>query len=491
MQVMENLLTIWEFIITWYWIPLTLVNTVAFITILIENGKPEKTIAWLMVIVFLPVIGVLLYFFFGQKFNKDKYFNKLDHRYKQKLEARWNDLALFISKEIELTQTYDDHLNDAFEYLANTRVSIPTSNNNAQLLINGEQKFKALLNDLKNAKHHIHLEYYIFDEDEIGKQILNILVEKAKNGVEVRLIIDDFGSSSLAKRKKHYENLGIQFEVFLPVHFTSLANSNYRNHRKIVVIDGLIGYVGGINISDKYQNPNKYHLFWRDTSVRIVGDATKILQAQFWLHWQSIATKTYSLNAKYLPNLPSNLHNKLPITFAFSSPGNTPPHVMEAMILSISTAQKSVQLCTPYFIPTESFKTALLIAVSKGVEVSLMLPAKSDSAVVQAASLSFLKPFVARGMHVYLYEKGFIHAKTVCIDGLLSYVGTTNLDSRSFLINFELSALVLDTNFAAQLSEQFKKDILLSTYFTTEVWQNKKWYYKAFASICRLLAPLL
>lgn len=488
---MDHIQIIWEFVKEWYWIPLTLINTTAFITILVENGKPEKTIAWLMVIVFLPFFGVGLYYFFGQKFQKDKYFKKLDNRYKVKLEERWNDLKPFISNEIKLTETYDAHLNDVFEYLVHTQTSIPTSNNSAELLINGEEKFALLLEDLKNAKHHIHIEYYIFDEDEIGSQILAILVDKAKQGIEVRLIIDDFGSSPLANRKAHYENLGIQFEIFLPVRFSSLANSNYRNHRKIIVIDGLIGYVGGINISDKYINPNKFNLYWRDTAIRIHGDATKMLQAQFWLHWQSISAKSFTLNSKYLPILPSVFEKKLPITFAFSSPGNTPPYVMESMILSISAAQKSIQLCTPYFIPTDSFKTALLIAVSKGVDVSLMLPLKGDSSVVQAASLSFLKPFMERGMKVFLYEKGFIHAKTICIDGLLSYVGTTNLDSRSFLINFELSAIVLDKTIAQQLTQQFEKDILGSTLFTAEIWKNEKWYYKAFASICRLLAPLL
>lgn len=488
---MDHIQIIWEFVKEWYWIPLTLINTTAFITILVENGKPEKTIAWLMVIVFLPFFGVGLYYFFGQKFQKDKYFKKLDNRYKVKLEERWNDLKPFISNEIKLTETYDAHLNDVFEYLVHTQTSIPTSNNSAELLINGEEKFALLLEDLKNAKHHIHIEYYIFDEDEIGSQILAILVDKAKQGIEVRLIIDDFGSSPLANRKAHYENLGIQFEIFLPVRFSSLANSNYRNHRKIIVIDGLIGYVGGINISDKYINPNKFNLYWRDTAIRIHGDATKMLQAQFWLHWQSISAKSFTLNSKYLPILPSVFEKKLPITFAFSSPGNTPPYVMESMILSISAAQKSIQLCTPYFIPTDSFKTALLIAVSKGVDVSLMLPLKGDSSVVQAASLSFLKPFMERGMKVFLYEKGFIHAKTICIDGLLCYIGTTNLDSRSFLINFELSAIVLDKIIAQKLTNQFEKDVLVSKLFTADLWKNEKWYYKAFASICRLLAPLL
>ncbi len=488
---MENLHTIWEFIVEWYWIPLALINATAFITILVENGKPEKTIAWLMVIVFFPFGGVILYYFFGQKFQKEKYFKKLDYRYRQKLEERWIDLEPFITKEIQLTDSYDSHLNDAFEYLVNTRNAIPTSNNNALLLINGEEKFKHLFTDLKNAQHHIHLEYYIFDEDTIGSQILDLLVEKAQQNVEVRLIIDDFGSSKLAKRQKYYEKKGIQFEIFLPVRFSSLANSNYRNHRKIIVIDGTVGYVGGINISDKYINPNKFNLYWRDTSVRFEGDSVKMLQVQFWLHWQSISTNTFTLTHNYLPPFEKSITKKTPVTFAFSSPGNTPPHVMESMILSISAAQKSIQLCTPYFIPTDSFKTALLIAVSKGVDVSLMIAAEGDSAVVQAASLSFLKPFIQRGMKVYLYEKGFMHAKTICIDGLLSYVGTTNLDSRSFLINFELSAVILDENIAQQLTEQFKEDALSSRIFTAETWQNKKWYYKAFASICRLLAPLL
>jgi len=488
---MEYIHEIWSFISSWYWIPLLLINTTAFITILIENGKPEKTIAWLLVIIFLPFIGVVLYYFFGQKFQKDKYFKKLDSRYKIKLKERWTDLKPFITKEIELTNSYDTHLNDAFEYLVNTRNAIPTSNNEVQLLINGEEKFKQLLIDLENANHHIHLEYYIFETDNIGLKILDILVDKAKKGIEVRIIIDDFGSSALAKQRDYYEKLGIQLEIFLPVRFSSLANSNYRNHRKIVIIDGIIGYVGGINISDKYINPNNVDLYWRDTSIRIHGDSVKMLQVQFWLHWQSISTKIFKLNNNFLPVLHTIFNNKLPLTFAFSSPGNTPPHVMEAMILSITAAQKSIQLCTPYFIPTESFKTALLIAVSKGVDVSLMIPAKGDSAIVQAASLSFLKPFVERGMTVYLYEKGFIHAKTVCIDGLLSYVGTTNLDSRSFLINFELSAAILDKKIASELSEQFYNDLLESKLFTAEMWKNEKWYYKSFASLCRLLAPLL
>lgn len=490
MQVMENFYIIRDFIKEWYWLPVTLVIITAVITILIENGKPEKTIAWLVVIVFLPIIGIVLYYFFGQKFQKDKYFRKLDLRYTLKLEESWTALQPFIDDEIKLTETYSKHLNDVFEYLVLTKNAVPTSNNNLMLLNNGEEKFEVLLTDIKEATHHIHIEYYIFEEDEIGTKILNLLIEKVKEGLEVRLIIDAFGSSNFTKRKKYYEEKGLQFEVFLPVRFSSLANSNYRNHRKIFIIDGRVGYVGGINISDRYINPNRFGLYWHDTSLRIEGDAVKVLQTQFWLHWQSIAHETFSLNKNYIPVIEKQFPKK-PVTFAFSSPGNTKPYVMESMILSILAAQKSVQLCTPYFIPTESFKTALLIAVSKGVDVSLMIPYKGDSAIVHAASLSFLKPFVQRGLKVYLYKKGFLHAKTVCIDGMLSYVGTTNLDSRSFFINFELSAVVLDYQIARELEQNFENDIKSSELFTAKTWKNETWYYKTFASLCRLLAPLL
>lgn len=487
---MEYLKLFWHFIATWYWLPLGLIILSTLVLILVENGKPEKTIAWLMVIVFLPVVGVILYYFFGQKFKKDKYFKQLEERYSQQLEEKWPSIQTFIDQEFRLIADVDAELNAVFSYLFRTKNAIPTSNNAVKILINGEQKFPLLFEDLRQAKDHIHLEYYIFEEDEVGTELLNLLVEKAKEGVEVRLIIDGFGSSKLAKRQKYYTNLGIQMEVLLPVHFSSLANSNCRNHRKIVVIDGAIGYVGGINISEKYSNPNRDELYWRDTSIRLAGDAVKMLQIQFWLHWQSIAQQDWALDSRYFPK-PAEFVNKVPMSFSFSSPGNTAPYNMEAMILGISAAKKKIELCTPYFIPTESFKTALMIAVSKGVEVSLMIPKKGDSAVVQAAMLSFLKPFVARGVRVFLYEKGFIHAKTINIDDVLAFVGTTNLDSRSFLINFEVSALLVNEHLAGQLAEQFRIDQQDSAIFTFETWQNESWYYKAFASVCRLMAPLL
>lgn len=487
---MEHLLPVWDFLTQWYWIPLGLLYASLISTILIENRNPEKTIAWIMVIVFLPVIGIVLYYFFGQKFKKDRFFSRLDHHFAERIRKKWQELQPEIEQELQQIHRQSERMVDVFEYLNHTQNAIPTSNNHIQLLINGEAKFPLFLEDIAQAKHHIHLEYYIFDEDELGVQILDALVKKAKEGVEIRIIIDDFGSSRLAKRKKHYEMLGLHFELFFPVRFSSLANSNYRNHRKIMIVDGIIGYAGGINLSKKYDNRFTNRQYWRDTSVRITGDAVKMLQIQFWLHWQLTAEQTFELQSSYFPVLSHSLQHT-PVTFAFSSPGNTIPYVMEAMITSIMSAQKSIILYTPYFIPTNEFKTALLIAVSKGVEVSLVLPQKGDSTIVQYASLSFLKPFIERGIKVYLYQKGFLHAKTISIDEELTYVGTTNLDTRSFLINFEFSAVILDKETARQYYAQFETDKKDCFLFTKEIWNNEKWYVKGFASICRLMAPLL
>ena len=489
---MNLIYLIWDFIVQWYWIPLGIINIGAFITILIENGKPEKTIAWLMVIVFVPFVGVILYYFFGQKFQKDKYFRKLDDSYSKKITHQLQYLQPNLNKDKKTDTSLDGQLKSVFSYLSRTKNAISTSNNEVTLLQNGEEKFPKLLDDLKNAKHHIHLEYYIFEEDKIGKQILNLLIEKTKEGIEVRLIIDAFGSPKLAKKQVYYEKKGLKFEVFLPVRFKSLANSNYRNHRKIAIIDGNIGYVGGINIADKYINPNDINLFWRDTSICIKGEAVKTLQLQFWLHWESISKNRFLLNKNYFPKqINTELRYNTPTTFAYSSPGNTQAYIMEAMIQSIIAAEKQILLVTPYFIPTEAFKSALSIAISKGIDVQLIIPHKGDSAIVQAATLSFLKPLINQGVQVFLYTKGFIHSKTICIDNKLSYIGTTNLDTRSFLINFEVSALVLDDKIGLELTQSFINDKITSIKFTSAYWKAQKRTYRVFASICRLLAPLL
>lgn len=492
------LLDIWNFINDWYWIPLMVLYIMVIITILIENRNPTKTIAWILVIVFLPFIGIVLYFFFGQKFKKDEFFKRIDKNHQKIINEKWKEMDSLIQNDLVKVDAKIDSLSQVYRYLNNTRVSPPSTKNVVKLLVNGEEKFPLFLEALKSAEHHIHLEYYIFEEDQIGNEIISILLEKAKNGVEVRITVDDFGSPQLNKHQKIFEDTGIEFQTFLPVRFSSLANSNYRNHRKILIVDGQKAFVGGINISDKYINKNgekstNNKVYWRDTSVMIEGEAINSLQLHFYLNWMMTQGKRFNISN---PNYFYNSRNKIfedaaTVSFGLSSPGSEVNSAMESMILAMILAKKKVQLCTPYFIPSDEFKTAMMIAVSSGVEVELMIPKKGDSVVVQQASLSFLKPLMKRGVKVFLYEKGFIHAKTITVDDKLAFIGTVNLDYRSFMINFEITSVIENETLLKQMSTRFMIDRNNSDLLTIEKWENRPWYNRAFASICRLLAPIL
>lgn len=491
---------LWQFLVEWYWIPLTLIYFFVILAILIENGKPEKTIAWILVIVFVPIIGLLFYFFFGQKFNKEKTLSRIDAKQQLQIIDHWHSISSLNSNNQELISARIGNFSKVFHYLYHSHSSPSYINNQLEVLINGEEKFPLFLEALRQAKHHIHLEYYIFELDQIGEEVIEILKEKAANGVIVRVIVDDFGSPKLTKKaEKIFENSLVLYQTFLPVHFSSLANSNYRNHRKIMIVDAEIAFVGGINISDRYINVAPYNdknkFYWRDTSLYIRGESVDMLEFQFWLSWSMTEGEMYSIDeaAYHFPDL--NVRYDKPIQsvigFSYTSPGSDVPSAMESMILAISLAKEKVCITTPYFIPSEEFKSALLIAVSSGVEVNLILPEKGDSFIVQQASLSFLKNLMKRGVNVFLYQKGFIHAKTITIDNEVAFVGTVNLDNRSFFINFEITAVFYDKKGIDKLHQQFKLDLLDTQKITYKQWKSIPMIRRGIASLCRLLAPLL
>lgn len=491
---------IWLFIKQWYWIPLTIIYVFVAVTILIENRKPEKTIAWILVIIFVPVIGLIFYFFFGQQFKREKIFTRIDKNQQQKLKEQWHNISSENQTKIKGTHHKIGHFSKIYQYLETSQSSPVYLNDEIKVLKNGEEKFPIFLEAIRQAKHHIHLEYYIFELDTIGQEVIDLLIEKAKQGVEVRVMIDDFGSSDFGKKGyKIFKNTSVKFQVFLPVRFSSLANSNYRNHRKILIVDAQIAFVGGINICDKYINTTPYSIkntvYWRDTSIQIKGESIDMLQLQFWLNWSATEGDFYDLEKEVYHFPKTKLNTQHPIQsingFAFTTPGSSVASAMEAMILAISLAKKRVRLTTPYFIPSEEFKSALLIAVSSGVEVELMLPQKGDSFIVQQASLSFLKPLMRRGVKVFLYQKGFVHAKTMIIDDEIAFVGTVNLDNRSFFINFELMSIFHDENQIQKLHQDFEEDLNESKNLTFEKWQEVNLFQRGVASLCRLFAPLL
>lgn len=481
-----------DFIRQWYWIPLLIVYLGVILTILIENRNPTKTIAWLLVIILLPVLGMVIYYLFGQKFVKVKDFRSGHLSQYEGLMQHWGKHNPILESKLQSISAMIGSLGRVFVFLANQKVAPPSLGNSVKLLTNGEEKFPALLEAIRSAKHHIHLEYYIFEPDQIGQQVLDLLVQKAEEGVEVRLIVDAFGSPKLSRRMRKLTQLGPQAVVFLPVGFTSLANSNYRNHRKVAIIDGNTAFIGGINISDYYINePGSNALYWRDTAIRIQGSAINTLQAYFWMDWCFAGGDAFAVDASYFYPVEAAKPGDAALTFAFSDPGSASPFCMEALLIAISEAQESIQLCTPYFIPSEELSTALQLAAASGISVELMLPAKGDSFIVQHASISFLKPLLERGVKVYLYTKGFVHAKTVSIDHKLAMVGTVNLDTRSFYINFETSAIISDPAFSRSLETQFEIDKSVSRKVTIEDWRKRPKLKRGLDSVCRLLAPLL
>ncbi len=494
MDIHEVLLSFWDILINWYWLPLIFLYTGVVSTILIENGNPTKTIAWILVIFFIPIGGLIFYYFFGQKFVKVKKIKKINKQQAVKLEKRWRELDPIMEMFIEDIHEEIGNLSKVFRLMKKERLSIPTLNNDVQLLINGEQKFPKFKEDLLQAKHSIHMEYYIFEVDNIGLEILDILEQKAASGVVVRLLVDSFGSPAFVKYMRKQKNSKIIFYPFLPVTFTSLANSNYRNHRKIAVIDGVIGYIGGINISDRYINqPNSNSLYWRDTSLRLKGNVVNMLQINFWSSWNQTDGEPFLLEEGYLRLSKDKSLNcgTAGAGIISSDPASLGPFNLEALLLAIGEAQRTVRLCTPYYIPSQELERALIVAASSGVEVELMIPAYSDSFFVRHASFSYLKPLLERNVKVYLYNKGFLHAKTVTIDDKLTFIGTVNLDTRSFYINYEISSVVSDVTLCLQVQSQFEMDKIDSTLLTLKSWQSRPRMDKAIDSVCRLLAPLL
>lgn len=480
------------FLEQWGWIPSSIIYLGVIITILIENRNPTKTISWVMVIVFLPLVGVILYYLFGQKFSKVKKLKRLNQEQTLRLKKEFQRLEPLMAWSIQNIHKKIGDFARVYSYLKNERLSSPTLNNEVTLLVNGEEKFKYFLESLERASHSIHLEYYIFDLDQIGTKVLNILEQKANEGVKVRLIVDSFGSPQLVR---HMRKLGsrtkIEFQAFLPVTFTSLANSNYRNHRKIAIIDGYTAYIGGINISDRYSNPNNFGLYWRDTSVKVVGNAGTMFQISFWNSWNQTDGEPFNLEDGYLKDMPVVAEQLSAVALVSSDPGSLGPFNMEALLLAIGEANERIKLCTPYFIPSEELATALKTAAAAGVEVELMIPAAGDSWIVQHASFSFLKPLLERGVKVYLYEKGFLHAKTTVIDQKIAFVGTVNLDFRSFYINYEVAAAISNKRFCEQLDHQFEIDKQDSSLITLKDWKKRKAWKRGVDSLCRLLAPLL
>ena len=479
-----------EFIKPWIWIPLGIAYVGIIFVVLLENRNVNKALSYIVILIFVPILGLIVFYFFGRDYRKRIRFKfKNEHDINAIKEFR-EELVHNQDNALKSLKIEFGNLSKPARMLIKEQSSFLLSGNETKLLINGEQKFPEVIKALKSAKHHIHLEYYIFSDDDVGKKILNILIEKSQNGVEIRILVDGAGSSDLGTIPNKLKKNGIKLYKFMPVRFKNLASTNYRNHRKMIIVDGKIGFIGGLNIDERYLNNGKHNLYWRDTHLKIEGPAVNILQLVFSTDWRYVSKKLLPLAEPYFSKQ-LNYTEKSPITVIASGPISLRPYGMDSMVSLIHNAKKNIKITNPYFIPSDEFKGALITAALSGIDVKIILPGISDSTIVQRASNSYLKPFLYNGVNIYQYQKGFIHAKTMTVDDKISLVGSFNTDIRSFYINYEASALVYDKKLTRQLNNQFELDLADTAKLDYTSWKNRSINNRLLDSICRLITPLL
>lgn len=464
----------------------------ALTVIFLERKKPSSTWAWLLVLFFLPFVGFFLYLLLGRQLRK-KHLFRWDGRKDIGIEQLINyQIEAIENNELELRAEHIKSYNHLIYMNLKTNNAVLTQDNDVKIFDDGSDKFEALINDILHAKNHIHIQYYIFKLDNLGQRIVNALIKKAKQGVKVRVLFDEMGSRGV--RKRHFKELieaGGEVEVFFPS-ILPLINPrlNFRNHRKISIIDGRIGYIGGFNVGDEYLSLSDRFGYWRDTHLRIEGSAVHPLQTRFILDWNQASAKNDICYAeRYFPIIPQKGTAALQI---ISSGPDTEWEVIKNNYLHlISNAKKYVYIQSPYFIPDESFFDAIKIAALSGLDVRIMIPNKPDHMFVYWATYSYVGPLVEAGAKVYHYEKGFIHAKMIVVDDEIASVGTANIDVRSFSLNFEVNALLYDRLLAHRLAEIFESDILDCSELTFELYKNRSSLIKFKESISRLLSPIL
>lgn len=465
-----------------------LINIIITILIIIlERKRPEKTIAWLLIIVLLPPVGLVLYLFLGRNWKKHKLGDEISPIIKEILTCTINNIES--SEYVSLIQ------------LLNKNSDSPIFvNNDITVFKDGIEKFEALKYELLRAKHHIHLEYFIVKSDIIGNEIKNILIQKAKEGVNIRFIIDRVGSIKISKsfiKELVDANVEVlQYSYFLaPILRNFNTQINFRNHRKIVVIDGNTGFIGGSNIGDEYLGKGKLG-YWRDTHLMIKGDFVLGLQAVFFDDYLTIkrANKDYYFNDEdiedYFP-ISKSCSGKI-MQLVKSGPDSPYHSILQGIIKMISMARKNIYITSPYFVPNESVMEALKVAALGGIDVRILFPGKYDHFIVYYASRTYLYELIKCGAKVYFYDKNsFIHAKVITIDGEVSQVGTANMDIRSFELNYEINAVIYDKDKTKELDKLFFEDIKNSTLINAEYYDNLPKSIKFIEALTRLFSYLL
>ena len=460
------------------------------IMIVLEKRSPSKTVAWILTLIIFPIVGMVFYLFFGQEYRKQKIFSRKGIKGLSKIR----ELSSRQLREIGKTHL---NLNDEarkneniIRLLLNNSNALLTTGNQLKILKNGNETFNAIFEAIKNASHHIHLEYYILADDKIGNRLKELLIEKKKEGIEIRIIIDDVGSWSL--KEKFISDLrknGIELYSFMEVRFPRLTSKmNFRNHRKIAIIDGNIGFTGGINFADRYIEGVKKLGSWRDTHLQIEGDAVASLQVIFAADWFFVINENLS-GLKYFPKFTEGIGT--PVQISASGPDSDWKNIEQAFLAAIASAKEKIYITTPYLMPTQQIVSALEIASLSNVDVRIIIPEKSDAITPKWCSFSFVEKLLESGVKIYFYTKGFTHSKFMLVDDAFSTIGTTNFDFRSFETNFEVNVFIYETEFSKKLEKLFIADLKNSKQIKLAKWKLRPWHFKVRESMAHIISPML
>lgn len=461
--------------------------------IFIENRTAESTIAWFLVLIFLPILGVIIWMMFGRNPRRRRR-NRRSHDERMLLKQATRPV-----RSLAVSELPANHLK-----LANTirnfgggGVDVHTASN---ILTNGTETFPAILEAIRSAKHHVHIQYYIYRNDETGKAIREALIERLEAGVEVRFMYDGLGSYMLGEGfLRPLRDAGAKIAAYDPISSPLfIFTANFRNHRKIVVIDGKVGFTGGLNVGDEYDGKNKKFGFWRDTHLRLEGRAVKELQATFlddWIYAHLEGTDTWETFggedglARYFPKHDAETDGAVQVVT--SGPTSKDPAIRNALIAAIISAQRSIWIATPYLIPDNETMTLLRLAARAGLDVRILTPGRGDSFTSYYGTRSYFGPLLKDGVKIYTYNRHFIHAKIVLIDGKIGVVGTANMDIRSFVLNYEIMAFLYDTESASKLEQDFIDDFEVSIQLSSNDYVKRSLRFRLFESFSRLISPLL
>jgi cardiolipin synthase A/B len=458
-----------------------------------ENRRPQATLAWMLVFVFAPGVGVLVYVLFGRG---RKAFSKQSKLLMQDLEGQARPLLEPIlarqDAEIARVESQGAHLKRLMMLVRRNSRSGLSRRNRVQIQQNAAVFYPSLIGDMKAARHSIHLQYFIWAADPFTETLKRILIEKARAGVQVRLLYDPIGSRAHLRRGYIRELKAAGVQVAPTSQPYQLHTISYRNHRKITVIDGRIGYTGGMNIGQEHLDGGEGFDSWRDTQVRIEGEGAALLQAVFMVDWYN-AVRENLFSADYFPSQATEpSEGGVPVQILTSGPDSQWAAIRQLYFAMIASAQRHVYLQSPYFILDASIAEALRAAALSGVDVKVMLTARASGDPVPGwAGNTFVLDVLDAGVKVFLYEKGYLHAKTISIDSEICSIGSTNIDIRSFSINYEINAVLYSKRLARELEEGFHRDLMHCTEFDPGEYRKRGAAVRFRDSVARLLSPLL